>query len=248
VLFYYPGRATTTKLDIGLLEVLDRLQAKNRRTAAPPGREEDGAPERRSARTLSTAHITPFFEYSAGASLFKASRGGDCEQVGGGKRGKINGFSYSSRRRLMMTIARVRRDAALPMFVTLTYPDNFPDPAESKVHLDIFIKRFRRAFPAGGLVWKLEPQQRGAPHFHCLVWGVDLLSLMAFVPVAWFEIAGGGDPKHIAWHRGFCGHGNKHCVQQVQTFKGVWYYASKYLGKTLTCPAGIINGREDIGE
>jgi hypothetical protein len=131
----------------------------------------------------------------------------------------------------MRTIARVRRDADLPMFVTLTYPDKFPDPVESKIHLDNFIKRFRRRFPKAGWIWKLEPQERGAPHFHLLVWGVDFIRLSFWVPGTWFAIAGGGDPKHLAWHEGRCGHGNKHCVERVRSFKGVWFYASKYLGK-----------------
>jgi hypothetical protein len=181
---------------------------------------------------LSNAHISPFIEYSEGGSLFKVSKGGRCEQVGGGKRNIIKGFSRGSRYRLMQTIARVRRDAPLPCFVTLTYPDNFPEPAESKRHLDIFFKRLVRAFPGSGTMWKLEPQQRGAPHFHLLVWNVPLEKLMTFVPGAWFEIAGGEDEKHLRWHLGLCGYGNKHCVQQVKSFKGVWFYAAKYLGKT----------------
>jgi hypothetical protein len=132
----------------------------------------------------------------------------------------------------MQTIARVKRDAVLPMFVTLTYPDDFPDPDVSKAHLVIFIKRLKRALPGAGLIWKLEPQQRGAPHYHCLVWGVGLLELSDWVPNSWFEVAGGGDLKHLAWHKGQCGNGNKHCVQPVNSFKGVWFYAAKYLGKT----------------
>lgn len=223
---------STTKLDFQLLAYLDRVR--EHRSAAPGADVRSTGAQHRSAAksTLSTAHISPQIQYYQGASLFKASKGGECDQVGGGVRGKIKGFSYGSRRRLMLTIAKVRRDAALPMFITLTYPDEFPDPAESKIHLDNFCKRLRRTFPDVGMIWKLEPQQRGAPHFHCLAWGVDLAKLMNFVPQAWFEIAGGGDQKHLAWHKGLCGHGNKHCVQQVKSFKGVWFYAAKYLGKT----------------
>lgn len=199
---------------------------------APPGREEAGAERTERSSTLSTAHISPQICYYDGASLFKASKGGECEQVGGGIRGKIKGFSQASRLRLMRTIAKVRRDAELPCFVTLTCPDDFPSPREFKDYLDTFFKRFTRRFPEGGMIWKLEPQKRGAPHAHILAWGVDLGDLMIFTPQAWFEIAGGGDPKHLAWHWGRCGHGNKHCVQKVQSFQGVRFYASKYLSKT----------------
>jgi len=132
----------------------------------------------------------------------------------------------------MLTIARIKREVALPYFVTLTYPNKFPSPAESKNHFDIFVKRFRRQFPGGGLIWKLEPQQRGAPHYHLLVWGCDKLDLWWWVPKSWYEIAGGGDPLHLRWHMGECGNGNRHCVSEVKSFRGVWAYASKYLGKT----------------
>jgi hypothetical protein len=188
---------------------------------------------------LSIAHIRrnsegpkPFIEYSEGASLLKVSKGGVSPQVGGGKRKAITGFSRGSRQRLMQLIARVRRDADLPCFVTLTYPEKFPTVKEAKEHIELFKKRLGYHFPGHGTIEKLEPQQRGAPHFHLLVWNLALYDLMTFVPQAWYEIAGEGDEKHLRWHLGLCGYGNKHCVQQVRSFKGVWFYAAKYLGKT----------------
>lgn len=184
------------------------------------------------AGRLSTAHISPFIRYADGGSLLTSCRGGDCAAVGGGRRGVIKGFSYGSRRRLMQTIATISRTADLPLFVTLTYPAVFPGCDVFKRHIDIFFKRFARSFPSAGLIWKQEPQERGAPHAHILVWGVELTRLMVWVPVNWFQIAGGGDKLHLLWHQGLLGHGNKHCVQQVRSFKGVWSYASKYLGKT----------------
>ena len=180
---------------------------------------------------LSKAHISPVGEYRAGGSLLKAHRGGVPDAVmGGGKRGDIKGFSSQARRRLMYFIASVRRDASLPLFITLTYPEVFPDPKTSKRHLDVFFKRLSRAFPGHGTVWKLEPQQRGAPHFHLMTWGCDFSAVAEFVPWAWFPIAGGGDLNHLLWHGGKLG--NQHCVQQVRKFEGVRSYASKYLGKT----------------
>ena len=191
----------------------------------------DARTARKTASPLSMGHISPFIEWRAGSSLMKVSKGGQCEAVGGGKRKRINGFSVKSRRRLMQTIASVRRDAELPFFVTLTYPYNFPDPKQSKSHLDTFFKRLSRAFSHGS-IWKLEPQERGAPHYHLLVWGCDENEFIKFVPLAWYEIAGGGDANHLRWHLGILGNGNKHCVQRVRSFRGVWSYASKYLGKT----------------
>ena len=36
--------------------------------------------------------------------------------------------------------------------------------------------------------------------------------------------------SHLRFHAG--GYGNQHCVSVVRSWKGVWSYASKYLGKT----------------
>ena len=179
---------------------------------------------------LSTAHISPFIEWRSGASLLKVSKAEPSKQMGGGRRGVVVAFSLASRLRLMRLMACVRRDASLPVFVTLTYPNKFPSPKQSKLHLDTFLKRLKRAIPQAGLIWKLEPQQRGAPHYHMIVWGCDTKSLKDFVPGAWFDIAGGGDQNHLLFHQGKLK--NKHCVSQVRSYKGVMSYASKYLGKT----------------
>lgn len=187
---------------------------------------------------LSTAHkrIKPFVEWHTGASILKVSKAEPTKHMGGGLRGVVKGFSYGARRRLMSKIACVQRKAKLPVFVTLTYPSSFPEPKQSKYHLKLFIQSMKRAFAEVGIIWKLEPQKRGAPHFHLLVWGVSEKKLREFVPGTWFDIAGGGDRKHLAWHEGKAkdkhGKTNKHCVSQVFSFKGVWAYASKYLGKT----------------
>ena len=109
----------------------------------------------------------------------------------------------------------------------------------------------KRAFPGIGLIWKLEPQKRGAPHYHMLAWNVSRSELYTFVPKVWFDIAGNGDDKHLTWHMG--GFNNEHCVQQVRTWNGVRSYASKYLGKTFEVEGwtkvgrywGVIN-RESI--
>ena len=172
----------------------------------------------------------PFVEWRENASILKVSKAEPTKRMGGGSRGIVKGFSRGSRRRLMSTIAGVRRDALLPCFVTLTYPRTFPEPKESKSHLRTFMKRLQRKFPGAGVIWKLEPQKRGAPHYHLLVWGVGVKDLRGFVPSAWFEVAGGGDKYHLAWHEGKLK--NRHCVTRVNSFKGVWSYASKYLGKT----------------
>jgi len=185
----------------------------------------------REASPLSTLHISPFVEWASGAGLLKVSQGVPGKAPVGGKRGKITGFSFASRRRLMQTIARIRFDAPLPMFVTLTYPSKFPSPIESKKHIDQYLKRLHRRFSDVGGICKLEPQERGAPHYHMLVYGVEEHDLFMFTVNAWYEIAGGGDPNHLAFHLGAL-RDSKPCVQAVYSRQGVMRYASKYLGKT----------------
>lgn len=184
-----------------------------------------------------TAHISPrrFFgnpsvTYFEGAELLKVSYGEKCAAVGGGKRSRIKGFSPASRKRLMRLIAKLSRSAELPSFVTLTYPSEFPVPGRSKKDIDILSKRLKRAFPAAGVIWKLEPQDRGAPHFHMMIWGVEYLTLFKWVVENWYEIAGNGDPKHKKFHLGLFG--NEPCVSTVRSWDRVKRYASKYLAKT----------------
>jgi hypothetical protein len=131
----------------------------------------------------------------------------------------------------------------LPLFVTLTYPNSFPTARESKRHLDMLNKRIARTFTAAGWIWKLEPQKRKAPHYHMLVWGVDLQAFRAWLPTAWYEIAGGGDELHLQWHKGELKNGNKHSVQQVESWNGVWAYAAKYIGKTFEVEGWEAAGR-----
>jgi len=194
----------------------------------------------------------PYVEWNEGASRLKASRGSDGNQVGGGRRGAIEGFSVESRRRLMFKIACVERDARLPLFITQTFPGEFPSVQEAKWELKLFHERLKYSFPSAGLIWKIEPQDRGAAHFHSLAWGVGLDEMMEWVPKAWYEIAGQGDIKHLNFHQGKYSP-YRHCVEQVRSFRGVWAYASKYLGKTFEVGSwkgvgrywGIIN-RENI--
>jgi hypothetical protein len=47
----------------------------------------------------------------------------------------------------------------------------------------------------------------------------------------WFEIAGQGDENHYKFHAGLLS-GSRPCVATVRSFKGVWFYAAKYIGKT----------------
>lgn len=64
-----------------------------------------------------------------------------------------------------------------------------------------------------------------------LVWGVDQVSLFGWVVRNWYDIAGNGDENHFKFHLGVL-KGSQKCVTEVRSFRGVWSYASKYIGKT----------------
>lgn len=222
------------------MSIINNSTKKQNHGAGPgaPGREEAapdparmGGIEEKRKNALSKGHIRPRIIYYEGASLLKTTKGKNNEQVGGGIRGSIAGFSKKSRRRLMYLIGQVRRDAELPNFVTLTYPDNFPTVGQAKRDLKVFLQRLNRRFPDVGYIWKLEPQERGAPHYHLLVWGVATRILLAWVAINWYEIAGQGDINAWRFLWGLLP-GSQPCVSQVRSWRGVWSYASKYLGKT----------------
>lgn len=140
------------------------------------------------------------------------------------ERGAVGAFNRRSRGRLLQWLGSIDRRALqlLPLFVTLTYPATWPDdPATWKRHLEAFAKRVRRRYPGAAIVWRLEPQRRGAPHFHLLVFGVRYLDPRGEVAAWWNAILDGGADHLAAGTR----------VERVQSWRGVMHYASKYLAK-----------------
>lgn len=142
----------------------------------------------------------------------------------GGPRSKVTVMSRASRKRLLQHMASVDRTTRPPLFIGLTYPgDCWPDdPAVWHQHLETFWKRICRLVPAlkPSMFWRLEPQKRGAPHFHLLIFGIPYLGYK-WIAANWSEIVG-GDEKH----RRSCSR-----VERVKSWRGAMSYASKYLGK-----------------
>jgi len=144
-------------------------------------------------------------------------------------RGRVRDFSRRSRTRLQQTlcaipIAHVGRGL---LFVTLTYPRDYPgDWQVWKRHLDTMLKRFRRRFPSFAAVWKLEPQKRGAPHYHLLVVGVPFIAA-DWLRQSWTAIVG-GRVSETGWARVN--------VQLARSHKGVVSYAAKYTAKYQALP------------
>ena len=191
-------------------------------------------PERGSS--LSKAHIPPQGKvkfYNGGSILrYEKPKYPIKGKHSFGYRSGITKFSKNSRRRLLYKIGGINK-SELPVFITLTYPNEYTnDSKQWKNDLENLFKRMVRLWPVAAAIWKLEPQKRGAPHYHLLVWGVSYKELRQWVPQAWYEVVGSSDIKHLLWHYGVLGHGNTHCVSEVHSWRGVWSYASKYLGKT----------------
>ena len=176
-----------------------------------------------------------------------ASMGGDLLEIKGRKldcseqkvhrsqslRGKVDGFSRKSQQRLRRRVSEADKEqCGVPFFVTLTYPGIFPaDRCEWMRHLNNLDRRIRSRFSEFVFfVWKLEPQKRGAPHFHLVLCIEGEKSDDSFLPIlrefiaeAWFEVVGTGKPEHLMA-------GTQ--VQQVKSWEGVKHYTSKYISKT----------------
>ena len=116
-----------------------------------------------------------------------------------GDRTAITKFSARSRKNLLKKLFSLSKYPSL--FITLTYPYFFPaDSSEWKRHLDNFRHRLLEKFPNTWFFWKLEPQKRGAPHYHLigdLGEEVNIFALRRMVAWMWFDVCGTNDPKHL---------------------------------------------------
>lgn len=192
------------------------------RTRRPP---EGGLPA--GASPAKRRHKDPGLVNSAishrrGYGIVKVSPGGMvCRWIGqyqsravGGIRGKVKGLSGKSRRTLMERLmgldwetmigeGKRRSGKARSVFPTLTYPNAYaPDRKVWKRDLQVFIQRLFREYGEllEGLIWKFEFQRRGAPHFHMLVGfneQIDLNAFRVWVSLAWYEVVGSLDEKHL---------------------------------------------------
>lgn len=199
--------------------------------AYPEHRQEQGACHKGHNSPLPDVDVPPYGVriYTSGSLVLVKSNVPRPKQ-GGGQRGAVGVFSHRSRlyakKRLGTCDANV-----LPLFCTLTYPDNFPpDPERWKRDLDAFLKRLFRRFPSAGVFWVREMKYRKsgdregglAPHYHLLVWGANLWAARDFFPDAWYEVVGSADERHLQA-------GTQ--VDLSRSSRGVQRYAAKYLTK-----------------
>lgn len=204
------------------------------------GRAEDHHPKNRNMSNytpgLSTVHNRTLSSgiFWLGAGLVKVTRNYDyIPSSVEHKRGVISGFSKGSRKRLMRKLAKIN-NSVLPLFVTLTFPDEFFEHRLNTVYIKQVLRRFelrfRRAYPNGSYIWREEYQDRKSgryvgemfPHFHLLVYGVDHVELRKFVTVAWWEACGKLSQAHLMA-------GTQ--VSRVENKRHLMGYVSKYIAK-----------------
>lgn len=152
------------------------------------------------------------------------------------KRGRITRFSDASRRRLMRLMAQVDRTSfrKRPLFITLTYPDRWPsDSRVVKADLNRFLTAFRRRYPHVPIIWRLEYQERGAPHYHLMVF-TPWFTPWQWVAKTWYQATQKRDVYTLIA-------GTE--TRAIRSWAGVMHYAAKYMSKTGELPDDVRPGR-----
>ncbi|MEM9952147.1 MAG: hypothetical protein AAF846_11130 [Chloroflexota bacterium] len=186
----------------------------------------------------------------------------DGKNSGGGVRSVVTEFSPQSRRRMIENLNRIDWQAQKSVkFITLTYGQEYPDHQQAKIHLASFIKRLRRLYPLCSGIWRVELQERGAPHFHLFIFNMPFLHHSTLARI-WAEIIGDE----------FCDHNvytdkdriKKHIVtlpsgvhapfvqiKKLINHRQAMYYVSKYMAKVAphtSASASVLASAADGGE
>lgn len=144
-------------------------------------------------------------------------------------RSRISGFSRSSQQRLRVLTNSLPDTLPLPLFITLTYPNEWPAKAAKwKKDLNVVLQLLGDNFDKPVIIWKLEPQERGAPHFHLAVY-TEMWMGPKWLARKWYRIVGSGDRRHLRAGTG---------VERARTRRGSLSYIAKYIGKAFTAPPG----------
>lgn len=145
----------------------------------------------------------------------------------GGKRGSVKGLSGAARRRMRKAAARVPKDKK-PNFFTTTYQGEIGFD-ECKRHLDSWGKRMLYYFPLCFIIWRIELQKRGVPHFHMLIYGGPQIlnkkgankEVFEWMRKQWCEVTGQTGVALEASTR----------YEAIKSMRGVHRYLTKYLTK-----------------
>jgi hypothetical protein len=163
---------------------------------------------------------------------------------GRGIRDRVRGFSRASRTNLLRRLASINRTSFRAfkgriIFVTLTYPHEYPqDPELCKRYLKALRKRLQQMYGPFAAFWRLGVQQRGAWHFHLLLFVGQsfgrLGELRRFVSSSWYEATGRVSEGHLRA-------GTR--VEAVKRWRQATSCAERYVAKPEAFPAGSKTGR-----
>ena len=125
-------------------------------------------------------------------------------------RGEITEWSRRSRRGMTLRLAEtdygpLARLGRVPAMVTLTYPGDWetvvPTGRDAKTHLKAWVRRYERRWGETLImVWKLEFQARGAPHFHLYMSPPLDSGFRRWLSRSWSEVVDHPDPVQRARH------------------------------------------------
>jgi hypothetical protein len=162
----------------------------------------------------------------------------------GGIRDRVRGFSRESRRNLLIRLASINRRVFRAfkgrlISITLTYPHQYPeDPELCKSHLKALRRRLQRKFGTFAAFWRLGIQERGAWHFHLLLFVGQSIGpvgkLRSFISASWYEVTGKVSEGHLRA-------GTR--VVAVKRWREVTSYVERYMAKPEEFPEGLQTGR-----
>lgn len=134
-----------------------------------------------------------------------------------GMRGQITDFSSGSRGRFFELINRIDFGRKC-VFLTLTFGDEFPDVQTAKNALRAFLERMRRKFTDRDVsaIWRMEFQERGAPHFHLIFFNLPWIDKKE-IQRWWSEIINVSEPFTR--------------IEMIYSVKKLVNYVAKYLAK-----------------
>ena len=171
----------------------------------------------RERHLLETVHI----EMQGELLQCKCHRPLDRPQMGSG-RGRITMFSRKARKNMLDTVSRIDWTSTRAQFITLTYHSNMLDASKAKRDLRAFLKRIYRREGKLPTLWKLEPQKRGAWHFHLIIWEMSYWSTNDILK-HWRKVTGEETITQVK-------------IEPIQSAKKARSYCAKYLGK----PIGMV--------
>lgn len=165
-------------------------------------------------------HLLSTVEVSFQGEVVQVRHSGllDRPQLGSG-RAPIVTFTAKARKRMMDTVSRIDWVNRRSTFVTLTYHSNMCDARRAKRDLRAFLKRIYRRYGNIPVLWKMEPQKRGAWHFHLICFDLPYIST-ADILQHWREVTGEATITQVK-------------IEPIASARKARSYVCKYLGKPL---------------